>query len=57
MKLGWSKMVLVGIISTIVHNLDLVHSQYMNLTRVGSLAARPGDLGLVEEIAQTRVKN
>ena len=57
MKLGWSKMVLVGIISTIVHNLDLVHSQYMNLTRVGSLAARPGDLGPVEEIAQTRVKN
>ena len=57
MNPGWSKMVLVGIISTIVHNLDLVHSQYMNLTRVGSLAARPGDFGLVKEIARTRVKN
>ena len=36
---------------------DVVLSQYMNLTRVGSLAARPGDFGLVEETARTRVNN
>ena len=35
----------------------VVLSQYMNLTRVGSLAARPGDFGLVEKTARTRVKN